>query len=130
RPLLDYVVVTQHFNEPEPHRADDRALAAALDSVRVSAEWIRRETVPFLDQDGARAAIGVARTTRYLEAIRPRLETRSAVDEVRFFHAQLTRVFALAAGSDALGEVLAQGCRETLLHVVLLPYDAMLGRKK
>src|SRR6185436_19234914 len=30
----------------------------------------------------------------------------------------------------ALGRIMAQGCREILLHDVLLPYDALLGRKK
>jgi len=52
RPLRDFVVVARPLNTPPPHHATDPALRAVIDSLRVSAEWIRRLVAPFLDQDG------------------------------------------------------------------------------
>ncbi len=130
RPLADYVVVAERFPPPVRHAASDTTLRLALDSLRASAEWIRREVAPFLDHDGRDAQAAVARTRRYLDAIGAHLAGRSADAEVRFFHAQLLQAFTIASGSSALGERLAGGCRAILLDEVLLPYDRLLGRKK
>ncbi len=130
RPLRDFVVVARPLNTPPPHHATDPALHAVIDSLRVSAEWIRRMVAPFLDQDGRSERIAVARTTRYVTELRDHLATRSVESEVRFFHGQLARAFAIASGSDSAGRELAQWCRKILLDEVLLPYDGLLGRKK
>jgi phosphatidylserine/phosphatidylglycerophosphate/cardiolipin synthase-like enzyme len=130
RPIQDYVVVARDFHTPASHRAGTAALDAALDSLRVSAEWIRRLVVPFLDQDGRDGGIALARTARYVAELKARLAVRSVAEEVRFFHTQLEQLFALASGSAAGGRDLARRCREILLDDVVLPYDRLLGRKK
>jgi hypothetical protein len=130
RPLRDFVVVPRALHTPPPHRATDPALLAAIDRVRVSAEWIRRLVAPFLDQDGRDERIAVMRTTNYVTLLRDHLAERSAADEVRFFHAELQRAFAIASGGTSAAPALAQRCRQILLDQVLLPYDGLLGRKK
>ena len=82
RPIRDYVVVSGDLASPTPHRADP-ALAAALDSLRVSAEWIRRLVAPFLDQDGRDATVALARTARYVTELKAHLAVRSVEQEVR-----------------------------------------------
>ena len=128
RPIRDYVVVAPDFYAPVPYRATNPALTAALDSLRVSAEWIRRLTAPFLDQDGRDANVAVARTARYVAELQAHLAVRSVDQEVRFFHRQLERAFAAASGGPP--DELARRCREILLDEVLLPYNRLLGRKK
>lgn len=130
RPLRDYVVVARDLYTPISHRGSDPALHAALDSLRVSAEWIRRLVAPFLDQDGRRASVALARTARYVTDLRAHLAVRSVEDEVRFFHAELEHAFAVASRSSPAGRELARQSREILLDEVLLPYNGLLGRKK
>ena len=131
RPLRDYVVVAGDFQPPAHHRATGgSALDAVVDSLRISAEWIRRLVVPYLDQDGRNAHIALGRAAAYLAALRAHLAVRSATEEVRFFHTQMEQAFTLASGSAPLGRDLAQRCREILLDEVLLPYDRLLGRNK
>lgn len=130
RPVRNYVVVSGDFQMPAEHRWDDPSLAAVLDSVRVCAEWIRRFVAPFLDQDGRSDGIAVARTRRYLVAMREHLSARSAEEEVRHFHAEIERAFAIASGNAAAGRELARSSREILLAEVLIPYDALLGRQR
>jgi hypothetical protein len=130
RPLQDYVDVPRALHTPSAHHGSAPALHAAIDSLRVSAEWIRRLVAPFLDQDGRNEGIALARTTRYVTDLRDHLATRSLESEVRFFHAQLERAFTIAAASDSVGRELAQQSRRILLDLVLLPYDGLLGRKK
>ena len=129
RPIQDYVVVAGDFNRPESHRADP-TLEADLDSLRISAGWIRKLVVPFMDQDGRSSAVALARTTKYVTALKTHLAVRSAEAEVRFFHAQLEHAFTVASGSATAGRDLARRCRQILLDEVLLPYDGLLGRKK
>ena len=64
-----------------------------VDSLRISAEWIRRLVVPYLDQDGRNAHIALGRAAAYLAALRAHLAVRSATEEVRFFHAGLERLY-------------------------------------
>ncbi len=130
RPIQDYVVVARDFHTPVSHRATSSALDAALDSLRVSAEWTRRLVVPFLDQDGRDGSVALARTAGYVADLRARLAVRSVAEEVRFFHTQLEQLFTVASGSAPAGRDLARRCREILLDDVLLPYDRLLGRKK
>ncbi len=129
RPIRDYVVVAADFQPLVPYRVDDPALAAVLDSLRTSAEWIRRIVVPFLDQDGRRAGVAVARTRRYLQELQAHFAVRSAEQEVRHFHAQLVHAFDRAAGGRT-ADALARAAREVLLDEVILPYNSLLGRKK
>lgn len=130
RPIRDYVVVSGDLRSPAPHRAIDPAILAALDSLRVSAEWIRRVVVPFLDQDGRNANVAMARTARYVTELQAHLAVRSVEQEVRAFHAHMEQIFALASGNPTAGRDLGRGAREILLDEILLPYNRMLGRKK
>jgi hypothetical protein len=130
RPIEDYVVVTRDYHMPADAPMTTPALRAALDSLAESAEWIRRIVVPFLDQDGRRADIALARTQRYLAQLQAHLQVRSVDQEMRFFHHQLRRVFTIAAGDSAAGAALATEARRILLEHILLPYDGLLGRKK
>jgi len=130
RPLQDYVDVPRALYAPPSHHGSAPELRAAIDSLRVSAEWMRRLVAPFLDQDGRNEGIALARTTKYVTDLRDHLATRSLESEVRFFHAQLERAFTIAAESDSVGRELARQSRKILLDEVLLPYDGLLGRKK
>ncbi len=130
RPIRDYVVVSDDIHSPAPHRAVDPALATALDSLRVSAEWIRRLIAPFLDQDGRDANVALARTARYVSELRAHLAGRSVEQEVRSFHTRLEQIFTLASGTPAAGRELSRRCREVVLDEILLPYNRLLGRKK
>ncbi len=130
RPRKDYVVVAEKFPTPKPYEVQAPAIEAVLDSLRESAEWVRRVTVPFLDQDGRDFAIAQQRNAAYLEELRAHLAVRSAEQEVRYFHAGLVRAFTLAAGSDRAGQQLAREARAILLDEVILPYNSLLGRKK
>ena len=130
RPIQDYVVVAAPFHTPEAHVPANALLHAELDSLSESATWLRRLVVPFLDQDGRSANVAVARTAHYLADLRAHLAIRGAEQEVRFFHAQMEHAFSVAAGSAAAGRELARNGRQILLDEVVIPYDALLGRKK
>lgn len=130
RPIQDYVVVAAPFQSPAAHASANRALRADLDSLAISADWVRKLVVPFLDQDGRNGNVALARTARYLADLRSRLVVHSAEGEVAFFHAQMEHAFALAAGSESAGHELARSARRVLLDEVLIPYDRLLGRKK
>jgi len=130
QPIREYVVVGADFQPAVPYRVSEPELNAVLDSLRASAEWIRRLVVPFLDQDGRDAGIALARTARYVRELQARLAVRSVEQEVRHFHATLERAFSLAAGDGTAGRELARGARGILLDEVILPYNSLLGRKK
>jgi phosphatidylserine/phosphatidylglycerophosphate/cardiolipin synthase-like enzyme len=129
RPLKDFVVVAADFQPRVPYHVDEPAIVASLDSLRTSADWIRRQVAPFIDQDGRDASVAVGRAERYLGELHARLSARSAEQEVRYFHSKLEQVFTLAAGRAA-GSELARRAREILLEDVILPYNGLLGRKK
>ncbi len=130
RPVRTSVAVSGRFDPPLSHETADAALLAALDSVRVSAEWIRRTVAPFLDHDARRTRIAVARTRCYLAEVRAHLAQRGAEAEVRHFHAELARAFTLAAGDEAAGRELARLARHVVLDEILMPYDGLLGRQR
>jgi len=130
RPLRDYVVVSNGFAPPVPYPPPSNELDAALDSIGVSAEWIRKLTVPFLDQDGRDIRTAEARAGAYLAGLKAHLALRSSEQETRYFHGQMERIFALATGNDSLARPLAALARQILLDEVLLPYNSLLGQKK
>lgn len=130
RPIQDYVVVTRDYYQPAVAAPTIPALEAILDSVAASAEWIRRMVVPFLDQDGHNAGVAVARTQRYLAELQAHLAVRSVDQEIRFFHRQLRRAFAIAADDSMVAEQVTSQARRILLDQVILPYNRFLGRKK
>jgi len=130
RPVRDYVVVAAPFQEPARHEPVTATLRAELDSLAISAGWIRKLVAPFLDQDGRDNGVALSRTGRYLADLRARLTVHSAEAEVLFFHAQMEHAFTVAAGSTTAGRELARNARQILLAEVLIPYDALLGRKK
>ncbi|MFL5519624.1 MAG: hypothetical protein ACJ8B6_01715 [Gemmatimonadales bacterium] len=130
RPKREYVVVASKFPTPVPYDVRDPAVEEALDSLRVSAGWVRRLTVPFLDQDGRSFEIAQQRNAQALAELRARLAIRGAEAEVRHFHRQLELLFSRAAGSDSAGAQLAREARKILLKEVILPYNSLLGRKK
>ena len=130
RPSRDYVVVAAKFPKPQPYVLQDPPVDEVLDSLRVSADWVRRLTVPFLDHDGRSFAIAQERNAASLAELRTRLAVRSAEEEVRHFHRQLELLFTRAAGNEAAGAQLATEARAILLEEVLLPYNSLLGRKK
>jgi hypothetical protein len=130
RPASEYAASATRFETPRPYELNDPAIDAALDSMRASAEWIRRVTAPFLDQDGRDWAIAQKRNDDYLESLRVHLAERSADDEVRFFHAELNRAFGLAARNDSVGRALTRTARDILLYDVILPYNRLLGMKQ
>lgn len=130
RPLEEKVSVAVEFPQPIPYQVQLPALEAVLDTLRESAEWIRRSVVPFLDHDGRNTRTALARMVADVDQLASRLTRRGAEEEVRWFHAELDHAFALAAGDDAIGRQAAQLARELLLEEVLLPYNSLLGRKK
>jgi len=130
RPIQDYVVVAAPFHTPQTHEPANSVLHAELDSLAQSAASLRRMVVPFLDQDGRSEHVALARTQRYIANLKTHLAARSAEDEVRLFHTQMEHAFTVAAGSASAGRELARNGRQILLAEVLIPYDALLGRKK
>ncbi len=131
RPLRDYVVVARDYAAPVPYKVSDPALEDALDSLAASAEWIRRVTVPFLDQDGRDTRTAEARAGASLAELRAHLARRG----------KRCRGTALSRGTGAglhhrhpRGRSCAgvwptppggSSCNE-----VILPYNRLLGQKK
>jgi len=130
RPIRDYVVVARDFAPPIPYQVSNQALNEAIDSLAVSAEWIRRLTVPFLDQDARDTRTAEARLAAFLAELRAHVAQRSSEQEFRYFHAQLERTFRIAAGNDSIGTRMASIARRILLYQVILPYNSLLGQKK
>ena len=130
RPIRDYVVVARDFASPIPYQVSNRQLNEAIDSLAVSADWIQRLTVPFLDQDARDTRTAEARVAVFLAELRDHVAKRSSEQEVRYFHAQLDRTFAIAAGNDTIGTRMATIARRILLYQVILPYNSLLGQKK
>jgi hypothetical protein len=130
RPLQEKIEVATEFPLPVPYQVQAPRLESLLDSIAQSAEWIRRAVVPFLDHDGRDAKVALARMSKDVNALASRLSTRDEVSEVRWFHAALERAFSLSASDTAAGRLAAIEARRLLLEEVLLPYDALLGRKK
>lgn len=130
RPTSTHVAGLSEFPKPKPYIVHSPPLEAALDTLRQSATWVRRLTVPFLDQDGRTLAVADQRNANYLSELQAHLAVRSAVAEVRHFHRWMDRAFVLASGSERVGALLADSARRILLDAVLLPYDRQLGRKQ
>ncbi len=130
RPIRDYVVVARDFAPPIPYQVSNAVLKEAIDSLATSAEWIRRLTVPFLDQDARDTRTAEARVAAFLAGVRAHVAQRSSEQEIRYFHAQLERTFRIAAANDSIGTRMATIARRILLYQVILPYNSLLGQKK
>jgi hypothetical protein len=130
RPVRDYVVVARDFAPPIPYQVSNPKLNEAIDSLAVSAEWIRRLTVPFLDQDARDTRTAEARVAAFLAGVHDHLAQRSSEQEIRHFHVQLERAFRIAAANDSIGSRMATIARRILLYQVILPYNSLLGQKK
>ena len=130
RPASEFAAAARKFPTPRPYELRDPAIDATLDSLRTSAEWVRRLTVPFLDQDGRDFAVAQERNAAYLDSLRVHLAVRTAEQEVRYFHAELDHAFSLATGNVTAGARLAQMARGALLDDVILPYNRLLGMKQ
>jgi hypothetical protein len=130
RPVSEYAVAPAKFATPRPYTLHDPAIEAVLDAMRASAEWVRKATAPFLDQDGRDWTIAQERNAAYLDSLRAHLAVRSAEAEVRFFHATVLHAFSLAASSDSAGAALARMARASILDDVILPYNRLLGQKQ
>lgn len=130
RPLREHVVVGARFQPLVAYHITDAELEAVLDSIARSAERIRVLVAPFLDQDARTGAQAEQRTAGYLQEVRGHLAKRSFEEEVRHFHAEVERAFALATGDERAAPALAACAREVILAEVLLPYNRLLGRKK
>ena len=130
RPTSAHAQGVSEFPKPKPYVMVAPHLEAALDTLRLSATWVRRLTVPFLDQDGRTLAVADRRNVDYLAELQTHLAVRGAEQEVRHFHRWMDRAFSLASGSDRAGALLADSARRILLDAVLLPYNRQLGRKQ
>ncbi|HEX9166910.1 MAG TPA: hypothetical protein VF862_13435, partial [Gemmatimonadales bacterium] len=130
RPIRIGVVATGGFTPAPPPPSPGAEVTRLLDSAAASARAIRQLVVPFLDHDGHDWATADARFGRQASALRARVAARGELDEVRFFHQQITDAFSVAAGSPAAGSAVARQARAIVLEHTLLPYDALLGRSK
>ena len=146
RPRQDHVALPRRGTPPGPRPPASTELRVALESVRESAEWIRRATVPFLDYDGPDRRAAERRTSEalrhldlFLSATDSAGNTRTVEQEARRLHATLESAFTIAAaatatgpasGSEQLGRLAAAEARSILLSDVLLPYNRLLGQQK
>jgi hypothetical protein len=115
------------------------ALIEALGNVRETAHWVNRFTSPFIDQGGFTYDKAISSYTESIEELRTQLGSGSSSEaEVRVYHQELTRAFSIAVSgeamlageSTALGREVAGQAKETLLDVVIFPYNGLLGVKK
>ena len=95
-----------------------------------SAEWVRRVTVPFLDQDGRTSPSPRQRNAAYLRSCGPTSpcaapSRRCASSTPSWIAPSRWRRAATAAGRQ-----LAREARAILLDEVILPYNGLLGRKQ
>jgi hypothetical protein len=138
RPRHDRVVVAQKQPEQVPYAAVEPVVDSSLQLVRESAHWINRFTTPFFDQDGKDHADAMANFAAVVDEYEDRIAVRSFEDEVLRYHAELDRLFSLAAGetelpdgaSTALGREIAAEAKGILLEHVIFPYNRLLGQKK
>ena len=134
RPQQDHVVLHDVSPRPVPYVATEPALVEALERVREAATWINRFTLPPLGPPGGDSA-GVAGA---LAPLKERLAGRTVEVEIRVYHAELARAFAIAVSGQTfapgertpLGDSVAQRAKAILLEDVLFPYNRLLGQKK
>jgi len=148
RPKSDHVALKlpEHVARPEPVAVP--GLDAAIANVRDAADWINRFTTPFFDPGGGTRDEAMHRFVERVKRLEHHIAETSALypdgrgypEELRVYHAELDRAFALAAsgGTEAtrpgestpLGREISARAREILLDRVILPYNRLLGRIK
>jgi len=146
RPQRDHV----EMDDREPKRvgaADlggkDRALSAALDTLRVRARWVARMTQPFVEYTGGNAREAMAPHVASLRAHMAAVDAlfphgHTLNEEIRVYHETLDRAFSMAESDTNLepgesterGRNISENARRILLDDVLYPYNSLLGQLK
>jgi phosphatidylserine/phosphatidylglycerophosphate/cardiolipin synthase-like enzyme len=128
---VDRPYVVLHADRPRPVVAptDNPSLAPTLESLRETALWINRLTVPKLGASGDNPADAAAAAVGPLKA---HLAGRVVADDIEAYHRLLARAFSIAMSdsSGALGAAVAQRARAILLDRVLFPYNRLIGQAK
>jgi phosphatidylserine/phosphatidylglycerophosphate/cardiolipin synthase-like enzyme len=127
-----HVVLRAERPRPVTVPSDQPALEPVLDTLRETAMWINRVTVPKLGAargDPAEAAAVAA------GSLKPRLADRTVADDIAAYHRLLTRAFSIALSGvpeagPALGAAVAEQAKAILLDRVLFPYNRLIGRPK
>ena len=141
RPARDNVRLPGTKGPKAPSFQPEPDLIEALDRVRHAAAWIQIFTTPFIDHDADSDEAAMELFGERVALFEEHLRTRDALypdghtfeAEVRSYHRELERAFALAAGEERgidTGARLARHTREALLEEVILPYDRLLGQRK
>jgi len=118
-------------------------LDEAIAHLREGARWIAELSMPLTDEGGGepekKYAEQIARIREHVASVDGRFPNgRSLPEEVRVFHDEMDRAFAIAAGVEGLssgqaadvGRYIAAAARTVLLDEILLPYDRLLGQRK
>ncbi len=129
----------QHFEWEQRPQGLDEAIA----NLREGARWIAELSMPLTDRGGAepekKYADQIARIRDHVGTVDARFPNgHTLLEEIRVFHAEMDRAFAIAAGSEGLsateaadvGRYIGDAARAVILDEVLLPYNALLGQRK
>ncbi len=146
RPRADFAVLSRPRIPPRSY-TPTAAISSLLDSTRGMSHWITRLTVPFVAHYDGDWEVGEASFVAEMEEIRAHLDSGvgpgasgifTPEAEVRGYHREMERAFSMAVSdrdlpfgtSTALGIRVWDKARAIILEHVLLPYNALLGRKK
>ncbi len=146
RPRADFAVLSRPRISEVPYTPSSE-MTSILGTAREMSLWITRVTVPYVNHWDGDWEVSEAGFVAEMDEIRTHLADAVAVgqpgpttpeEEVRFYHREMERVFSMAAAgrdfpmgtSTALGVRVWAKARAILLEQVLLPYNALLGRKK
>ena len=118
-------------------------LDEAIANLREGARWIAELSMPLTDEGGGepekKYGAQIARIREHVASVDGRFPNgRSLPEEIRVFHEEMDRAFALASGvtgltpeqTSDLGRYIATAARNVLLDEILLPYDRLLGQRK
>ncbi|MFI5210489.1 MAG: hypothetical protein ACHQ2E_08595, partial [Gemmatimonadales bacterium] len=141
RPRLDEVSIRPRGTGEIPRPASGPPLDESLTRIKVLAQRIQEMVVPYIDVSGAdpvKAMAPVVAQLRSLADSAPEGTGLGVEATVRAYHAELVRVFSMAAAGRTMapgettrdGEALAARARSDLLNDVLFPYDRLLGQRK
>ena len=111
-----------------------------LQQVDHAAEWIHSLTTPFFDQTATATSPQMRAFRERVALFEAHLRSRDALypdghsfqAEIRVYHRELERAFALAAGAirGRTPEPGSGQARGALLDEVILPYNRLLGQRK
>ena len=141
RPSRDNVRLPRAKGPKAPAFQPEPDLIEALDRVRHAAGWIKQFTTPFIDYDAHSDEAAMELFGEKVALFEEHLRSRDALypgghnfeAEIRVYHRELERAFALAEGGERgmdAGARLARHAREALLEEVILPYNRLLGQRK